>query len=74
MLKDVQEDVNAWDAGINSLAMFTGISDSEASTQKWAATIAFTALQTTNYNVTLAQVHPYTHVLHTPCSLLTPLA
>ena len=33
-----------------------GISDTEASTQKWAATIAFMALQTTNYNLTTAQV------------------
>ena len=33
-----------------------GISDSEESTQKWAATIAFMALQTTNYNLTTAQV------------------
>lgn len=34
----------------------TGLSDTEESTQKWAATIAFLALQTTNYNETLAQV------------------
>ena len=38
------------------IARNAGISDSEASTQRWAATIAFMALQTTNYNVTTAQV------------------
>ena len=39
-----------------SIAAYAGISDSEESTQKWAATIAFMALQTTNYNETSAQV------------------
>ena len=45
-----------------------GISAQEESTQKWASTIAFMALQTTNYNETLAQVplsqHPTLHELH----------
>ena len=44
-----------------------GISVQEESTQKWASTIAFMALQTTNYNETLAQVplsqHPTLHEL-----------
>ena len=44
-----------------------GISAQEESTQKWASTIGFMALQTTNYNETLAQVtlpyHPNPHAL-----------
>ena len=52
-----------------------GISAQEESTQKWASTIAFMALQTTNYNETLAQVtlsyHPNPHELHrSPHALL----
>ena len=40
----------------SSIASCAGISDSEESTQKWAATIAFSSLQTTNYNESTAQV------------------
>lgn len=52
-----------------------GISAQEESTQKWASTIAFMALQTTNYNETLAQVtlsyHPNPHELRrSPHALL----
>ena len=60
--------------GEEEFVLGAGISDTEASTQKWAATIAFMALQTTNYNVTTAQVGVCKALCVSPPTCITPSA